>query len=260
MMPIILPPPSNPFATRFVRPGAIPFLFPPAIDAERLVARLAELNWRGAIVGPHGSGKSTLLESLRPELSRAGRRVVHFALHDGERSLPPTPRESRSWNKNTVVIVDGYEQLSVWNRWRLERRQRRIGCGLLVTSHGPTRLPELYRSAVDCELLERIVERVVELQTCFNTLGAMPMRAGRPLGPPAGRRGHERQRGMATQGSGHGTRQFSIEAPLGCDARRLILADDVRRAFSLHGQNAREALFALYDLQECRLREARARS
>jgi autotransporter-associated beta strand protein len=45
-------------------------------------------------------------------------------------------------------------------------------------------------------------------------LGAMPTRAGRPMGPPAGRRGHEPHRGMATQGSGPGTRQFSIEAPL----------------------------------------------
>ena len=206
MTRIASPPISNPFATRFVRPGAIPFLFPPAIDAARLVARLAGLDWRGAIVGPHGSGKSTLLESLRPELLLAGRRVVHFALHDGERSLPPTPRESRLWNSESLMIVDGYEQLSAWNRWRLERRPRRFGCGLLVTSHGPTRLPESYRTAVDCELLERIVERVVG------------------------------------------------------GARRLISADDVRRAFSLHGQNVREALFALYDLQECRFREARARS
>ncbi len=206
MTTIVLPPLSNPFATRFIRPGAIPYLFPPAIDATRLVARLAELGWRGAIVGPHGSGKSTLLESLRPELVRAGRQVVHFALHDGEHSLPPTPRESRTWNRETIVIVDGYEQLSAWNRWRLERRQRRLGCGLLVTTHGPTRLPELYRTVIDCEKFERIVERV----------------AG--------------------------------------DERCLISADDIRRAFSLHGPNAREALFALYDLQECRLREARARS
>jgi hypothetical protein len=37
------------------------------------------------------------------------------------------------------------------------------------------------------------------------TSGAMPTRAGCPPGPPASRRGHEPQRGMATQGSGHGT-------------------------------------------------------
>jgi hypothetical protein len=194
MTPIMTLPPSNPFATRFVRPGAMPFLFPPAIDAAGLVARLRELDWRGAIVGPHGSGKSTLLETLRPELLRAGRRVVHFALHDGQRSLPPAPSGSQPWDCETIAIVDGYEQLGAWNRRRLERRCRRAGCGLLVTSHRPTRLPELYRTAVNCELLERIVERLVT------------------------------------------------------DAGPLISADDVRRAFSVHGQNAREALFALYDL------------
>jgi hypothetical protein len=31
---------------------------------------------------------------------------------------------------------------------------------------------------------------------------------------PTARRGYEPQRGMATQGSGHGTRQFSIDTPL----------------------------------------------
>ncbi|HEV2972044.1 MAG TPA: M56 family metallopeptidase [Pirellulales bacterium] len=42
-------------------------------------------------------------------------------------------------------------------------------------------------------------------------LGAMPTRAP----APAGRRGHESQRGMATQGSADGTRQSSIDAVLG---------------------------------------------
>ena len=57
---------ANPFATRHVRPGAIPFHFPAETSAAQLVARLRELNWRGAIVGPHGSGKSTLLVALAP--------------------------------------------------------------------------------------------------------------------------------------------------------------------------------------------------
>jgi adenylate kinase len=154
-------PPVNPFLTRRVRPGAIPFLFPSGINPARLVARLRQLGWRGAVVGPHGSGKSTLLESLRPDLHLAGRRVVNVCLHDGERMLPRGILDVRPSDRETVLMIDGYEQLSAWNRWRIERRCRRDGRGLLVTTHRPTRLPELYRTEVDGKLLERVVEHLL---------------------------------------------------------------------------------------------------
>jgi hypothetical protein len=198
-------PPVNPFATRYVRPGAIPFFFPQSVDAAHLVARLREFGWRGAIIGPHGSGKSTLVESLRPELRRAGRRIVSVCLHDGERSLPRELLDSRPWDLETILVIDGYEQLNAWNRWRLERRCRRDGCGLLVTAHRRARLPELCRTVVDRDLLDRLVERL--------------------LG----------------------------------DDRTLILSADVRRAHGRHGENVREALFALYDLHEIRARTELAR-
>ncbi len=154
-------PPSNPFATRFVRPGAIPFVFAPSVDAAALVGRLAQCGWRGAIVGRHGSGKSTLAASLVPELERAGRRVIWFALHDGQRSLPRGALPARLLDAQSLVIVDGYEQLSRWSRWRLSRDCRRFGAGLLVTSHDPTRLPELYRTVADMALFERIVSQLI---------------------------------------------------------------------------------------------------
>ena len=193
--------PQNPFATRFVRPGAMRFQFPRSIDDERLVAKLAELQWRGAIVGPHGSGKSTLLAELRPELTRANRRIVQVSLHDGDRRLPAAIDDSERSSAETLIIVDGFEQLSGSSRRALDRRCRRAGSGLLVTSHGSTHLPELYQTAIDLELLERIVDRL-------------------------------------TAGD-----------------RRFVSAADVEQAFSRHGQNAREALFSLYDLHERRWRE-----
>ncbi|HEV2971076.1 MAG TPA: DNA polymerase ligase N-terminal domain-containing protein [Pirellulales bacterium] len=54
---------------------------------------------------------------------------------------------------------------------------------------------------------------LVEPRSCFDQLGAMP----------TARRGHEPHEGMATQSSGHGTRPFSIEAPL---ALRIALTGD----------------------------------
>lgn len=161
-------PVQNPFSSRFVRPGAIPFQFPPGENAVSLVARLAGLGWRAAIIGPHGTGKSTLLASLLPELARAGCDVYSIALHDGQRRMSPqfmakfesalataTPAACR------VVVVDGYEQLSRWNRWQLRRRLKNIGVGLLVTSHKQVSLPVLFRTATDVTLAEEIVGKLI---------------------------------------------------------------------------------------------------
>ena len=109
----------NPFATRHVRPGAIPYCFPPGIDAARLVERLAAAGWRGQIVGPHGSGKSTLLATLLPAIEGRGRHPRLIALHDGQRRLPERLERMPTLDEPTVIVVDGYEQLGLWWRWRL---------------------------------------------------------------------------------------------------------------------------------------------
>src|SRR5262245_55807228 len=79
---------TNPFATRWVRPGVIPYYFAHTTNAAAVVEKLKENRWRGAIIGPHGSGKSTLLASLAPLIESAGRRVRAASLHDRQRSLP----------------------------------------------------------------------------------------------------------------------------------------------------------------------------
>ena len=68
----------NPFSTRFVRPGAIPF-----VDDTGLIDRTIEC-WRkseqiGQIVGPHGSGKTVLTLSIE-------KRLIEERLHNS--SLP----------------------------------------------------------------------------------------------------------------------------------------------------------------------------
>jgi hypothetical protein len=149
---------SNPFSTRWVRPGMIPFQFAPGCGAAKLTERLALLNWRAAIRGPHGSGKSTLLAALLPEIERRGHRPVQFALHDGQRRLPATLIAAFPCESATIVVLDGYEQLSRWSRWRLDRLCRRSDCGLLVTTHGATRLAELFHTVTDIMLAQQVVK------------------------------------------------------------------------------------------------------
>ena len=155
-------PACNPFSTCRTRPGALPFLFRDGEDVETLIDRLRRNGWQGEIVGPHGSGKSALLSALVPALEQAGRRTLVLTLHDGQRRLPPeAQRELRFGMPLLVVVVDGYEQLSCWSRFRLKRLCRRRGLGLLVTAHGSVGLPPLYHAAADADLFPKIVEQLL---------------------------------------------------------------------------------------------------
>lgn len=152
----------NPFATRYVRPGALRFSFPPGTDARSLVARLRRQLWRGQILGPHGSGKSTLLQTLIPELQEAGRDVRFAALHSGQRRWPFSSAETRTWRPETLIIVDGYEQLGWLARLRLSRLCRISRAGLLITCHRPASLPLLWQTATSLDLARELAARLLD--------------------------------------------------------------------------------------------------
>ena len=153
---------ENPFSTRHIRPGALPYLFPSGCDARHLIERLRDQEWRGEIVGPHGSGKSSLIASLVPAAHEAGRKTLLLELHDGQRRLPVDLRRVDAPAGSMLVIVDGYEQLSAWNRWRLRRLCRQRGLGILVTSHTATGLPRLFSTSVDASLAQAVVRLLLD--------------------------------------------------------------------------------------------------
>lgn len=151
---------ENPFSASRVRPGAIPFRFAADQNAERLVDRLRRNAWWGQIIGPHGSGKSALLATLGQALQLAGQGTFIIELHDGQRRLPLDWKHPPQWNASAVLIVDGYEQLNRWNRFRLKRFCRRNELGLLVTAHAPVGLPDLFHTAADLQAAQQIVEQL----------------------------------------------------------------------------------------------------
>ena len=151
---------ENPFCSRHVRPGGIPYLFASGQSAAHLVDRLRQNAWWGQIVGPHGSGKSALLAALMPAIEHAGRRPLLVELHDGQRCLPLDLKHTADLDCPAVLIVDGYEQLGFWQRLRLKRFCRRRGLGLLLTAHAGVGLPELFQTSVTAELAQQIVERL----------------------------------------------------------------------------------------------------
>ncbi len=174
---------TNPFATCWTRPGALPFRFPAGESAEQLVARLATNGWWGEIVGPHGCGKSTLLAALLPALRDAGCSIRVITLRDGQRRLPrgwhaQSPSDGRGKRElrrprpsldaqgratpPCILVIDGYEQLGWLQRLLLKRRCRRAAAGLLVTSHSPTGLPTLITLAPDLPLIQQLVATLCE--------------------------------------------------------------------------------------------------
>jgi hypothetical protein len=150
--------PTNPFATRWTRPGAIPFVFAGGSTLLDLVSRLQANDWRGAIVGPHGSGKSTLLAAIVPAIEAAGRRALVIRLHNGQRRLPLTRRDFRQLRGSTVLAIDGYEQLGWWTRCWLAARCSHRGLGLLVTSHAKVRLPVIFSTVPSLSLIEQLTK------------------------------------------------------------------------------------------------------
>ncbi len=156
---------ENPFCTRRIRPGTLPYCFPSDVDVENLLDRLRCNQWRGEIVGPHGSGKSTLLVCVIKALEQAGRHAECFELHDGQRNLPRDWRSkimTATLSRPVIVVVDGYEQLSLWSRFCLKRYCRRRHLGLLVASHAATGLPEIFRTSASLEMTQQIVEQLMQ--------------------------------------------------------------------------------------------------
>jgi len=162
-------PHSNPFATRFIRPGAIDYLFPAGQSIDSLLTTLRGNHWWGEIVGPHGSGKSTLVAALLPALKAAGREVARFILtpDDGDRPECLAPLcayatlADQPLGPSSQLILDGYEQISWWWRRRIQVLCRKRGAGLLVTTHQPLDLPPLIQTQPTDQLAQQVVRRLL---------------------------------------------------------------------------------------------------
>ena len=146
---------DNPFAVQRVL--EIRYRLPAGLTWEDLLARLASLSWRAAIVGRHGHGKTTLLEDLAPRLEGRGFRVRTISLREAHPRLGQENRALiRSLEPEDILLLDGAEQLGRLS-WRLVRLLTRRAGGLVVTSHRPGLLPTLVECETSPELLAAIV-------------------------------------------------------------------------------------------------------
>lgn len=175
---------SNPFCTRWVRPGAVAYQFPELdgrdpndtdtnLRLAQIVARL-QRHRCGLLVGPHGSGKSTLLQTLRPFLDQAFTEIENIRLSAaGSDRLRDRYGHLRLATKRLfelqnrlpsggLLVVDGAEQLWRFHLARLNRIARRRGQAVLATSHSPIGgMPVLYRTVITPELVIALTEKLL---------------------------------------------------------------------------------------------------
>lgn len=139
----------NPFSTRFTRPGEIPFVFPSGYSLDAIVTAFDHPAAQAAIVGPHGSGKSSLLETLSHKWAEVGLVEQRVRL---TASRKRHPLRLGNLDATSLLVVDGFEQLSFWKQQWVRWRCKHKGARLLVTTHRDCGLPVVLRTQPDWTL------------------------------------------------------------------------------------------------------------
>ncbi len=116
---------------------------------------------RAMLVGPHGSGKSTLLADIASALS-SRYSIKQITLREEKRIFSSQDKALlESLSNGDLLLVDGFEQLSAWNKFRLMRCSLAAG-GLLLTSHRPGPLPILHSHSNCFDTTVLLVEKLLQ--------------------------------------------------------------------------------------------------
>jgi hypothetical protein len=153
---------SNPFATCWTNPGVQGYIAERGREPPAIAERLAALGWWGEIVGPHGVGKSTLLVTLGQEIAAAGKkwRRVDIRAHSVRRGVQQI--WAAELDRDTLLVIDGMEQLNRPLQWWARCKCWWAGAGLLVTTHRASGLPLLVELTPSLRVAEELFRRLVQ--------------------------------------------------------------------------------------------------
>ncbi len=129
---------------------------------DRILARLHELNYRAAIIGPEGSGKTTLLEDLQQLLERKDLRTRLVFVNDTARLDSPGCRRLLSeLTRDAILLLDGADLIRRSDWSLLKRHTITHAYGLVITSHRRGLLPTLLECTTSAALLKEIVAELL---------------------------------------------------------------------------------------------------
>lgn len=173
---------SNPFASRHLQPGAIPFLFRDEQSIEGLADQISKARClRQAIVGPHGTGKSTLIQQLCERLGCPA--IVLHSTTPKQVGLMECMARVRSGD---LCLIDGYEQLTYWGRGLLVAYAARRRVKLCASSHRlPLGFELIWETKVDHAVEDHVISRLL--------VGAEPQVKSALLESEAWRKSREKQ-------------------------------------------------------------------
>ena len=152
-------PASNPFATKFVTAGRLDFVGLTDEKLDQIATTLIQQNGYGQIVGRHGVGKTTLTFELERRVARlcaCDKAIQFFRKTVGPRGEIRTAKaanragvtgsvvggnylndEKNPANRpaKVVLVLDGVDRLSWFQRLALIKSCQQKRIGLLITSH-----------------------------------------------------------------------------------------------------------------------------
>lgn len=130
-----------------------------------VLARLAAMNYRAAILGEHGHGKSTFLHTLAGELTARGFGLRRLFLNEENPRFDPAFLRAlhRDLKQDEIVLLDGAEQLG-YIAWRRFLRAVQPARGVVITRHRAGHFPALYTCRTSPELLASLL-RALDAET-----------------------------------------------------------------------------------------------
>jgi DNA replication protein DnaC len=142
-----------------------------------LYLKFSNFGYRSQIVGQHGTGKTTLLIPLMNFLENCHHKIIFVSLHNHEFKFPISfwedckkveegfkkEDETGYTKKPPVVVIDGYEQLSINQKAKILRLCFIRKMGILVTTHQPVwQIPILFQTKSSPKILEEIVSYLLK--------------------------------------------------------------------------------------------------
>jgi hypothetical protein len=161
-------PAENPFRAQQIRPGRIPFLLPVGDTWTQVLQRFADAGRRAEVIGPHGSGKSSFVREFTRMLDERGDHCRIWKAADQRYRVPAIAGLLIRLRPATILVLDGFDRLTVFARWFVRLWTKFRSCGLIVTAHAGTGLPLLLATNVTAREARHALQHLLpEFETAW---------------------------------------------------------------------------------------------